>query len=167
MIREAVSCIFTCEDEVFITHRQNYLKAFPGYHAFPGGKVDEEDSIESDDEKRKLFSEKPLLKKYPLRLMKAAIREMKEELGVDIFQLLKDKFVKDVHELGIGVTPAFNPYRFDTHFYIIELSEKVSFNVSCDEAQSSYWSKPSAILSSYKKAQVMAVPPIIVILEAL
>ena len=86
MIREAVSGIFTFGKEVFITHRQNYLRAFPGYHAFPGGKVDKEDSLEGNQDEQKLFSEDVLLKKFPLRFMRALNREMKEELGIDIFE---------------------------------------------------------------------------------
>ncbi len=167
MIREAVSGIFTFGKEVFITHRQNYLRAFPGYHAFPGGKVDKEDSLEGNQDEQKLFSEDVLLKKFPLRFMRALNREMKEELGIDILKLIKNNLVNDIHEIGIGITPAFNPYRYDTHFYIIDLAEKVSFDVAKDEAQDAYWSTPSEILENYKKAQVMAVPPIIVILEAL
>ena len=167
MIREAVSGIFTFGKEVFITHRQNYLRAFPGYHAFPGGKVDKEDSLEGNQDEQKLFSEDVLLKKFPLRFMRALNREMKEELGIDILKLIKNNLVNDIHEIGIGITPAFNPYRYDTHFYIIDLAEKVSFDVAKDEAQDAYWSTPSKILENYKKAQVMAVPPIIVILEAL
>ena len=42
-MREAVSGIFIFGNEVFITHRQNYLRAFPGYHAFPGGKVENDE----------------------------------------------------------------------------------------------------------------------------
>ena len=167
MIREAVSGIFIFENEVFITHRQNYLRAFPGYHAFPGGKVDKEDSFEVSQDEQKLFSNDPLLKKFPLRFMRALNREMKEELGIDILRLIKSKKINDIHEIGIGITPAFNPYRYDTHFYIVDLSEKISFDVAKDEAQDAYWSSPSKILESYRKATVMALPPIIMILEAL
>ena len=167
MIREAVSGIFIFGSEVFITHRQNYLRAFPGYHAFPGGKVDKEDSLEGNEDDQRLFSEDPLLRKFPGRFMRALNREMKEELGVDILELVKNKKIIDIHEIGIGITPAFNPYRYDTHFYIIELAEKVLLDAAKDEAQDAYWSSPSDILKSYKKAKVMAVPPIIMILEAL
>ena len=166
-MREAVSGIFTFGNEVFITHRQNYLRAFPGYHAFPGGKVDKEDSLEGNHDEQDLYSKNSLLNKFPGRFMRALNREMKEELGVDILKLIKNKKISDIHEIGIGITPAFNPYRFDTHFYIIELTERVLFDAAKDEAQDAYWSTPFEILESYKKAKVMAVPPIIMILEAL
>ena len=159
-MREAVSCIFINEGQVFMAHRQNYLRAFPGYHAFPGGKVDKEDAVEGG-------IEHSLFKKYPHRFMKALCREMKEELGVDIIELVNKGFVEDIHEIGIGITPDFNPYRFDTHFFIIVLKEKVSFKVDKEEAQKAYWSDPKDLLENYYKAKILAVPPIITLLKGL
>jgi 8-oxo-dGTP pyrophosphatase MutT (NUDIX family) len=37
---DAVSIVITCGDEIFAIQRQPFLKAFPGYWAFPGGKVE-------------------------------------------------------------------------------------------------------------------------------
>ena len=39
-MKQAVTAVLVHENEIFIVKRQNYLKAFPGYSAFPGGKVD-------------------------------------------------------------------------------------------------------------------------------
>ena len=43
---EAVTAILVCEEEVFVIKRQPHLRAFPGYHAFPGGKIDAEDDVQ-------------------------------------------------------------------------------------------------------------------------
>ena len=43
-----------------------------------------------------------------------------KEIVLDV-KLLKKGLIEDIHEIGIGVTPDFNPYRFDTHFFIIAL----------------------------------------------
>jgi glyoxylase-like metal-dependent hydrolase (beta-lactamase superfamily II)/8-oxo-dGTP pyrophosphatase MutT (NUDIX family) len=161
-MREAVSCIFTFEGKIFMTQRQNYLKAFPGYHAFPGGKVDKVDSVPDE-----FFGENPLLKKFPCRFMKALCREMKEELGIDIVQLIRKNIIVDLHEIGIGITPEFNPYRFDTHFFVIDLKKKVEFIVGEDEAQDSFWLHPKALLDDFFKAKILAVPPIVALLKAL
>ncbi|MEC7540770.1 MAG: hypothetical protein VX759_07300, partial [SAR324 cluster bacterium] len=40
---EAVSSVFFFQDQIFVVVRQNHLEAFPGYHAFPGGKIDSQD----------------------------------------------------------------------------------------------------------------------------
>ena len=42
---ESVSVLFIHEEQIFVVQRQSYLSAFPGYHAFPGGKIDKEDEI--------------------------------------------------------------------------------------------------------------------------
>ena len=58
--RLAVSIIFKVNDKVFYIKRQNFLKAFPGYSAFPGGKKDKSD----------------------LNIESCAIREIREELDL-------------------------------------------------------------------------------------
>ena len=73
---EAVVAIFVNENDIYSIKRQNYLKAFPGYFAFPGGKVDPED-YEFD------FKNK-LLDGYPIHEMGALFREIDEELGYSI-----------------------------------------------------------------------------------
>ena len=66
-MREAVAAIFVYGRDVFVIRRQNYLRAFPGYYAFPGGKVDAEDAgIKYTDS---------LLMKYPAHQVCALIRK--------------------------------------------------------------------------------------------
>ena len=40
----SVSVLFIYKEKIFAVQRQSFLKAFPGYHAFPGGKVDKNES---------------------------------------------------------------------------------------------------------------------------
>jgi 8-oxo-dGTP pyrophosphatase MutT (NUDIX family) len=42
-IVDAVSIVITCGNEIYAIQRQYHLKAFPGYWAFPGGKVEKGD----------------------------------------------------------------------------------------------------------------------------
>ena len=141
-MRESVAAIFLKEDKVFTVVRQNYLKVFPGYLAFPGGKVDGEES-----------------------LREALMREIQEELGFDIES--NEGSIEKTYELGIAITPSFNPYRFKTHYYVIKLKNEVIFEVDAGEAASSSWESPQELLAQYKKAKHLAVPPMIMILEAL
>ena len=71
-VAESVLAVFVYQDKVYAIRRQPHLNSFPGYHSFPGGKVD-------SNESQKPFSE-PLLKKYDSRYMRALYRELKEEL---------------------------------------------------------------------------------------
>lgn len=131
-IRQAVSVIFRHKDEIFIIKRQNYLRSFPGYTAFPGGKKDKEDNS----------------------LEIAAIREIREELQYDIAS--EEKLLL----IAKATSPDFNPIRFETYFYLIDLSEKPLFHVDTNEAASFSWINPKDILQEFKRGKILLVPPI-------
>ena len=40
----SVSVLFIFEEKILTVQRQSYLKAFPGYLAFPGGRIDKDES---------------------------------------------------------------------------------------------------------------------------
>ncbi len=75
-IIDAVSIVMTCGDEIFAIQRQNFLKAFPGYWAPPGGKVEHGDES--------FYLDHPLTQGIDKKLFGAAVREGQEELGIDL-----------------------------------------------------------------------------------
>ncbi|MFT6070376.1 MAG: glyoxylase-like metal-dependent hydrolase (beta-lactamase superfamily II) [Bacteriovoracaceae bacterium] len=152
-MRKAVTVVFTFEEEIFSVKRQNYLTVFPGYLSFPGGKVDREDSMEPTGHKE--------LDKFAPDLMQALIREVQEEVNVDLRELP----IKRVEEVALAVTPEFNPYRFETYFYWVELTSRVDFD--CDEGEvfEGSWKKGSALLKEYEEGLHLAVPPTVRIIE--
>lgn len=160
IIREAVSVVFMHGHDIFPIKRQNFLRAFPGYTAFPGGKVDPEDAAGGpfgDD----------LLDQHPPTLMRALVREMQEELGIDIEKLIDSKDITAVDYIGLAVTPEFNPYRFATYFFKIELKEKIEFSVDKNEAAVAEWTTCEKLLADFEQGQVLAVPPVIKVFERL
>lgn len=144
-VRDAVSLIFIFEDKIFAIVRQNFLRAFPGYTAFPGGKVDLIDREASDF------------------LIQAARREAMEELEFDI---LSDQVVK-IDYLGRALTPKFNPLRFNTHFYRIKLKSLPNFKVDTNEAKTFEWLLPADLLSSFDRGERLMVPPVRFFIEHL
>ncbi len=158
-IIDAVSIVMTCGDEIFAIQRQNYLKAFPGYWAFPGGKVEKEDQSRT-------FTH-PLLEKMDHRLFAAVVREGKEELGIDLSDEIEAGRVDDVNFLGLAITPDFNPYRFATYFFKIHFKHKVAFKVDENEALHASWTKASNLLKMYDQGLLLAVPPVIKVIETL
>lgn len=152
-MRKAVSVVFTCGTKIFSVKRQNYLSIFPGYLAFPGGKVDKEDS--------KDIVEHPLLGKFDGELMNALIREVQEEVNCDLRSLP----IVRMEELSIAITPEFNPYRFETYFYWVELESELKFECDEGEAASSSWKEGMDLLAEYENGKHLAVPPTVRILE--
>lgn len=152
-MRKAVTVVFTYKDKIFSVKRQNYLSVFPGYLSFPGGKVDKTDSANPVGN--------TFLDKFSPELMQALCREVEEELGVD----LKTLPISRVEEVALAVTPEFNPYRFETYFYWVELSAEYPF--VCDEGEifEGTWTKGVELLNQYEAGLHLAVPPTVRIIE--
>ncbi len=158
-IIDAVSIVITCGNEIFAIQRQNFLKAFPGYWAFPGGKVEADDA--------RFYLEHDLTKNIEPRLFGAGIREGKEELGVDLSQELLNGNVERIDSLGLAVTPDFNPFRFATYFYRFHLKFKCDFVIDHNEAKVAQWMSAADLLKNYDIGHILAVPPVIKVIENL
>ena len=158
-IIDAVSIVITCGDEIFAIQRQPFLKAFPGYWAFPGGKV------EVGDEKFSIIH--PLTEKINERLFGAAIREGEEELGIDLGKEILRGNVEQVDSLGLAVTPDFNPFRFATYFFRFRLKEKCQFIIDRNEAKIAEWMSSAELLVQFDQGHILAVPPVIQVIETL
>lgn len=158
-IRDAVSIVLTCNDEIFAIQRQFFLKVFPGYWAFPGGKVEEGDDIHSPSHS--------YLKNIDARLFGAVVREGEEELGINIGVELERGSINRIDYLGLAITPDFNPYRFATYFFRIDFKHKVKFEIDRNEARIAKWMSCADLLKQYNLGHVLAVPPVIKVIETL
>ncbi len=158
-IIDAVSIVMTCGEEIFAIQRQFFLKAFPGYWAFPGGKVEDRDEA--------FHARHELTANLDARLFGAAVREGKEEIGIDLRDEIAGGKVRRVDFLGVAITPDFNPYRFATYFFRIDFTEKLEFVIDRNEARLAKWMKCSELLRQYDLGLVLAVPPVIKVIETL
>ena len=147
----SVSVLFFYKEKIFAVQRQSFLKAFPGYHAFPGGKVDKNES--SIPFKTKFLCE------YDATLMRALQREIHEELGYDLEKGIKNGDVSSISELAKVLAPEFAPERFKTWFYRIDLNNKISFRISSQEFEDSFWKSPKELLDKYHAGDSLMVPP--------
>lgn len=158
-MKESVSALFSSKEFLYFIKRQNYLSVFPGYHATPGGKVDKEDS--DDDLGLDIFP-----KTIPAKIHQALIREVKEELNFDLLLAIKNGLVQSIDDLGIAITPEFNPYRFKNYYIKITLNEIIQFDLDCNESEYGEWVRPSDLLHRFQRAEVLAVPPLVMLLKA-
>jgi endoribonuclease LACTB2 len=149
----AVSAVMKVGSEFFVVKRQNYLKAFPGYQSFPGGKIEKED--------------KPLENTYGLdQIFWGALkREIFEECGVDL--ALEEKNIMGARLLASAVTPDFNPIRFVTHFILVEFKFKPLIKLDVGEATEGVWYKVNDFLQRYDRAEMLVVPPLITLFKEL
>lgn len=157
-MKESVSCIFRFKEEIFFIKRQNSLNVFPGYHAPPGGKVDESDSDIA-------LHWPSLPANVSPRVWHALLREMREEVSFDI-DLNRD-LILDVSYLGFAITPAFNPYRFYNHYFVVDLKERVHFNLDEHEASFGEWKTPTIFLEDYQQGKSLIVPAAVQLMKSL
>jgi glyoxylase-like metal-dependent hydrolase (beta-lactamase superfamily II)/8-oxo-dGTP pyrophosphatase MutT (NUDIX family) len=158
-IREAVTAVLVHDGDLFLTRRQTRLAAFPGYHAFPGGKVDR---IEDETP----FAEGPG-EVHPTRLLRALLRELQEELSFDLGQALADDDVIAIVDLGISVTPVFSSTRFSTHFFRIELRRRPPFTLEIEELTDGEWAAPAEWLARYERGELLLAPPTLATIQSL
>ena len=148
---EAVSSVFFFQDQIFVVVRQNHLEAFPGYHAFPGGKIDSQDHASNSS------SNFPELN--PVHLS-ALHREMKEELDFDLQKGIAEGTISSIEPLAEIAAPSFAQIPFRNWFYRIDLKESPEFILDEGEFASGTWMTPQNLLQTYQEGKALMVPPL-------
>lgn len=158
-IHEAVTAVLMCEGQLFLIERAVHLHAFPGFRAFPGGKVDKTESTEPYAQ--------PLLAVHEPRLMRALVREMREEIGFDLEAALAAGEVLNLAQIGVATAPPQIPVRFHTHFYRIDLKSRPQITLDTDETASAEWATPAELIARYEDGRLLLAPPTLVTLREL
>lgn len=115
-VRDAVTAILQCGEEILLLHRQPQLAVFAGYEAFPGGKVDtgDQEHVPTGEVFAGLDS----------RLLGALTRELREELALDLAALAAADEIEHIGRAGFALTPPLAPLRYAVHFYRIRLRHR-------------------------------------------
>lgn len=156
-IVDAVTAVLICDGELLITRRQPFLRSFPGYDSFPGGKVDAGDA------------EGPALPEawaaVEPRLARALIREIREEVALDL--LAAPQLVRSVRPIGLALTPPPAPVRFNTHFFVVELDERPPLKADPNEVEHVDWASAAEWVARYTRGLLLTAPPTIAVLQEL
>ncbi|MFJ5695554.1 NUDIX hydrolase [Arthrobacter sp. NPDC093125] len=158
--------------EVFVQHRASTMDFAAGVVAFPGGRVDDVDSLHGQ------FS-LDLLEKHAAawkhthvsaegseachsasRLIAAAVREVAEECDISL----------EPHSLtpwANWITPEGLPKRFDTYFFVCALAPGVEPRHVTTEASQSHWVHVRQLLEEEAAGLHRLLPPTLTILDEL
>lgn len=158
-IFDAVTAVLLHDGEILINRRQRHLKAFPGYHAFPGGKVERDESSEP-------LPPSPL-SALDARLMRALDRELREEIGFDLIAGAAAGEVLEIVPLGIALTPPLMPVRFNTHFFRVTLRSRPALQADPGEVEEMEWVAPAELAQRYRRGELLCAPPSIATIQAL
>jgi 8-oxo-dGTP pyrophosphatase MutT (NUDIX family) len=182
---------------VYLTKRPVTMKFMGGFHVFPGGAVESQDTLVEDE----YINGDVALLSINLSYYIAAARELFEEVGillgntVDGFPVLlpKEKVIKYRNDLVNGeipfitvleqeklyfnpncltyfgqiITPEISPIRFDTRFFLAKLPPGQSPEPDDKEVDGAIWIKPEEALSAFSNKKIKLAPPTILTLQAI
>jgi glyoxylase-like metal-dependent hydrolase (beta-lactamase superfamily II)/8-oxo-dGTP pyrophosphatase MutT (NUDIX family) len=188
MLRTAVSLAVSRRNrpgEVLLVERSRKLRFFGGFHAFPGGTVDDEDKnvpVEGLSDPslaplvaagaRELFEETGLWIARGEEPKASALREDRRRLlaGEVGFSAILERHrqrldARDLEPLCRMTTPAFQPVRFDTQFLRVLVSEVATVEVWDGELVSGDFTAPEDALDRWRRGEIAIAPPMIVLLR--
>jgi glyoxylase-like metal-dependent hydrolase (beta-lactamase superfamily II)/8-oxo-dGTP pyrophosphatase MutT (NUDIX family) len=170
------------DPQLFWARRGRRMAFLPGFQAFPGGQREE-----ADDEVEVLHAPE----RETATMIACAARELFEEVGVLVARgvetLTKGQLASVLDDLSSGrmsfaellrhyglrldardftyvgrwVTPPFSPRRFDTFFFLARCPRKQEPRVLSEEFSEGEWTGAGAALARWRRAEVLAVPPVI------
>ena len=124
--------------EVLMVRRNENLANAAGAWAFPGGRVEDEDYLETDDHK--------------LAAQCAAVRETIEETGLC---LTKENLIPFAH----WTTPEGPRRRYATWFFITELASPPAVRVDGNEIVDHCWLTPHQVLQRHREGMMEITAP--------
>jgi glyoxylase-like metal-dependent hydrolase (beta-lactamase superfamily II)/8-oxo-dGTP pyrophosphatase MutT (NUDIX family) len=151
-IFDAVTVALICDDEIFMIRRHEKLLSFPGYWAFPGGKVDKQDRLVAQRDAKWCRGHAP-------HLIEALVRELREELDFDVDAAAESGELLGLSPIGHALTPDIAPVRFDTHFFKLRLRARPAFRLDSNEAAAGDWASAAHWMSRYRDGRLLLAPP--------
>lgn len=174
--------------EVLWARRNPQLSFLGGWHAFPGGKVEPDDSeiqvrncVDKDLEKfivaaaRECFEETgALLARGGDKLTKGQRVSLHDDLvsGRSAFsEILADWNLwidaEDFFYAGFWTTPQFSPVRFKTRFFLAVCPPKQTPYAAITELQNVEFIAPEQALRRWANSEVLISPPVLISLQTL
>lgn len=176
------------EIELLMIKRGKDLSFLPGHHAFPGGRVEEDDkkiAVKGNGEEkiknaligavRETFEETGYL---PVKIEKSIAKDELVKLWDQFYQKEIDFFsIKEKLNLNLNldeyffsgpwITPPGLPQRFETYFFFIEWNEEFHVIESKidKEIEQIEWTTPHDILNRWHEKKVSLSTPVAFILE--
>lgn len=142
--------------EVIMLKRSPTMVFAASMFAFPGGGVDPADTGAAVDPSvaAAAASAMDVDTAEAHRHLAAAVREVREEAGIDLDPA-------DLVPLGRWVTPVFDRHRFDTWILAAALPEGQELTPQTSEAVLMEWVSPSEVLDRFERRELIMLPPTI------
>ena len=176
------------DPKVFWVKRSPKLAFMGGFHTFPGGQLDKDDStIEvkgsdlSDSSRMRVCAVREMFEEAGVLVARGSERVSPESLqskrldlenGQKSFKEILDEDQLEIDaavltDAGRWVTPPFAPKRFDTWFFLAWLSNGQEPSVHRGELEFGEWVRPSDAVARWKRGEIIMAPPTLFIIRTL
>jgi glyoxylase-like metal-dependent hydrolase (beta-lactamase superfamily II)/8-oxo-dGTP pyrophosphatase MutT (NUDIX family) len=168
----------------FWVKRSPKLAFMGGFHAFPGGQLDDEDAsikisgCEPEEAAMRACAARELFEETGVLLASNALSserlsEMRRQLraGKSFKLLLEEEGLEIAGQsmiaAGRWVTPQFAPRRFNTWFFLAWLPDGQEPSVEPGELELGQWVRPRQALELWQSGQIIMAPPTLHIVKTL
>jgi 8-oxo-dGTP pyrophosphatase MutT (NUDIX family) len=139
--------------EVVVLERGGASRFLPGYVAFPGGSVDEEDAelaerwFGTPEESARACAVRELLEEVGLAFTADGLRESADRT----LEALSPPPTPDrLPEVAHWVAPARVPVRFDARYFAVEAPAGLRLVPDGDETAAAWWASPRELLDAWR-----------------
>ncbi len=144
--------------EILFVKRHGQSGFMGGAHVFPGGRVEETDGGVPLDVAAAALPELPPTE--AARVLAGAVRETKEEAGLAVDPA-------NLRAWAHWITPAAEPKRFDTWFFLAPVPAHAEATIDDHEAVEHAWHSPKAALAAQARGELTLMPPTLATVEDL
>ncbi len=175
------------EAKVFWVKRSPKLQFMGGYHAFPGGQLDKEDTsvsvegCEGEESLMRVCAVREFFEEAGVLLVRGAEALSIERIaskrramadGSKSFKQILDEdrleiACSDFEPAGRWVTPHVAPRRFDTWFFLAWMPEGQEAWIETGQLETGEWIRPAADLGQWKRGEITLAPPTLHIIRTL
>ncbi|MDE2148342.1 MAG: MBL fold metallo-hydrolase [Gammaproteobacteria bacterium] len=156
-VHDAVTAIIEHDGQVLLLRRCENLLAFAGHYAFPGGKIDPGDAALAP----------PGFESPRPQALGALARELREELGLDLFAPGAGIRIEHLTEVGFALTPPLAPRRYAVRFFRLRLRSRPRLSIDTREHDAFAWAAPGQWLERYATGTLLLAPPTLMALRDL
>jgi len=159
-LRKAASVIVARDGadglEVVVLERGGRSRFLPGYVAFPGGSVDEEDAelaerwFGTPEESARACAVRELLEEVGLALTTAGLEESADRT---LEALSSPPTPEQLPEVAHWVAPSQVPVRFDARYFALEAPAGLRLTPDGDETAAAWWASPRELLEGWRTGQ--------------
>lgn len=142
---------------VLLGRRRKSLRFMPGFHVFPGGKLDPVDSRNADQIMPSIPEVTGLIDvmsaKEHAAHIHAALRECREETGIELSDATPP-LPAHIRYIAQAVTPDSSPLRFNTRFFLADGTKFTATGTPSGELEDVGWYDSSTAATSLAMADV-------------